>query len=107
MSPQILLLQARNPDDSAKEEELNSFAARLGIAPQKITPFDLLNGRLTLGEVRKHEALMVGGSGEYYVSKRNLPRFESLLEVLTKVTEIGHPTFASCFGFGWDLPLAM
>jgi GMP synthase (glutamine-hydrolysing) len=99
MSPSILLLQARNPDDGAKAEELNSFAARLGIPPERITPFDLLNGRLTLKEVRKYEVLMVGGSGDYYVSKRNLPGFESLLEVLTEVTEVGHPTFASCFGF--------
>lgn len=99
MSPQILLLQARNPGDSAKEEELNSFAARLKIAHERITPYDLLNGRLTLRTIRNYDALMVGGSGDYYVSKRNLPRFDSLLEVLTEVAEIGHPTFASCFGF--------
>jgi GMP synthase (glutamine-hydrolysing) len=99
MSAQILLLQARNPDDSAKEEELNSFAARLGICPERIKSFDLLNGKLRLNVVRDYDALMVGGSGDYYVSKRNLPRFESLLAVLAEVAEIGHPTFASCFGF--------
>jgi GMP synthase (glutamine-hydrolysing) len=99
MSARILLLQARNPDDSAKHEELASFVARLGIPEEQITPFDLLNGRLTLSLIRSYDALMMGGSGEYYVSKRNLPSFEWLLEVLAEVAEVGHPTFASCFGF--------
>jgi len=99
MSEKILLLQARNPDDTAKEEELMSFAARLGIPADRITPFDLLNGRLTLNLVRSYDVLMMGGSGDYYVSKRNLPGFEWLLEILAEVAEIGHPTFASCFGF--------
>ena len=76
-----------------------SFAARLGIPADRITPFDLLNGRLTLNLVRSYDVLMMGGSGDYYVSKRNLPGFEWLLEILAEVAEIGHPTFASCFGF--------
>ena len=42
---------------------------------------------------------MVGGSGDYYVSKANLPHFEETLEVLQAVVSVGHPTFASCFGF--------
>ena len=99
MLAKILLLQARNPGDSAKEEELNSFATRLKISPERITSFDLLGDKLTTRVVRKYDALMVGGSGDYYVSKRNLPGFESLLEVLAEVAEMGHPTFASCFGF--------
>jgi len=99
MSVKILLLQARNPEDTAKEEEIQSFAARLDIPRESITPFDLLSGNLTLEMVRRYDALMVGGSGDYYVSKRNLPGFEILIDVLTEVSEIGHPTFASCFGF--------
>jgi GMP synthase (glutamine-hydrolysing) len=42
---------------------------------------------------------MMGGSGDFYVSKRNLPGFERLLETLAEVVEVAHPTFASCFGF--------
>ncbi len=99
MAATILLLQARNADDPAKEEELQSFSRRLNIPPERIAPFDLLDGPLTLNLVRRYDALMVGGSGEYYVSKRNLPGFEPLLDVLAEVAEIGHPTFASCFGF--------
>ncbi len=42
---------------------------------------------------------MVGGSGDYYVSKGNLPRFGEILELLSDVVAHDHPTFASCFGF--------
>ncbi|HCB48558.1 MAG TPA: aminotransferase [Chloroflexi bacterium] len=42
---------------------------------------------------------MVGGSGEYYVSKKNLPGFSKVMDLLAAVVDIGHPTFASCFGF--------
>ncbi len=42
---------------------------------------------------------MVGGSGDYYVSNRTLPHFESQLEFLSEVVERGYPMFASCFGF--------
>ena len=42
---------------------------------------------------------MVGGSGDFYVSKRNLPHFDATLDLLREVVEVGHPTFGSCFGY--------
>jgi GMP synthase (glutamine-hydrolysing) len=42
---------------------------------------------------------MVGGSGDYYVSRGNLPYFGAFLDLLREVAEAGHPTFASCFGY--------
>lgn len=95
----ILLLQARNHGDRAKIEERRSFAKKTGLAESQIVPHDLLKGPPTLEKIKRHDVLMAGGSGEYYVSKRNLPHFEELLAVLAEVVEIGHPTFASCFGF--------
>jgi GMP synthase (glutamine-hydrolysing) len=99
MSLKILLLQARNPDDPAKGEELKSFAARLELPSEQITSFDLLNDTPSIRTLRPYDALMMGGSGDFYVSRRNLPRFDALLDFLAEVAEIGHPTFASCFGF--------
>lgn len=95
----ILLLQARNPGDAAKKEEVRSFARTCRLEVDQLRSHDLLEGPPSLAKIRAHDALMVGGSGEYTVSERNLPGFERLLEVLTEVTEVGHPTFASCFGF--------
>ncbi len=99
MSLKILLLQARHIDDLARHEERQSFAARAGLDPRQFVPFDLLENTLTLAEIRRYDALMVGGSGAYSVSKDNLPNQEGVLEVLAEVVDSGHPTFASCFGF--------
>ncbi len=95
----ILLLQARSPGDPARTEEVRSFDARCGVDATQITPWDLLEGPPTMAEIRCHDTLMVGGAGEYYVSKGDLPHFPRLLDRLTEVVDAGYPTFASCFGF--------
>ena len=99
MALRILLLQARDEDDPMKEEEVLSFAEKSGLTPEQFDQHDLLGGPPELAEVLERDAMMVGGSGDYYVSKGNLPAFEELLEVLAEVVAAGHPTFASCFGF--------
>ena len=43
--------------------------------------------------------LSVGGSGDFYISKGDLPDFEAYLEFLREVVALGYPTFASCFGY--------
>ena len=95
----ILLLQARGPGDPAKAEEVRSFAAHCGVETSQITPWDLLEGPPSMAEIHMHDTLMVGGAGEYYVSKGDLPYFPQLLERLRDVVDAGFPTFASCFGF--------
>ncbi len=99
MDLKILLLQARNIDDKARYEERCSFAEMSSLEVENIVPYDLLSGTPSLKEVRSFDALMVGGSGDYYVSKQNLPGFAAVLDLLSEVISIGHPMFASCFGF--------
>ncbi len=99
MSFSVLLLQARHPGDSVGQEELQSFALHSGLKPESFVAFDLLAGPLELETVLQHDALMIGGAGEFYVSKGDLPFFQKLLQTLREVAAIGHPTFASCFGF--------
>ncbi len=82
-----------------REEERRSFAAKAKLELDSFVPHDLLEGPPSLRQVRSFDALMVGGSGDYYVSKENLPSFPALLDLLREVVEAGHPTFASCFGF--------
>lgn len=99
MGMALLLLQARYPGDPAKEEERASFAARLGVPRDAIVSHDLLQGPPTLDQVRAYTALLIGGAGDFDVTKRNLPYFEDTLELLRQVVAEGHPMFASCFGF--------
>ncbi len=99
MDLRILLLQAREPDDPIREEERRSFAEKAGLDEESVVPYDLLDGPPSLSEIRQYDALMVGGSGDYYVSKGDLPNFAGVLDVLAEIVNMGHPTFASCFGF--------
>lgn len=95
----VLLLQARTESDPAKHEERESFAKRTGLPMERIVPHDLLTGPPSLRRGRSFDAMMVGGSGDFYVSKRDLPNLDATLDFLGEITELGHPTFASCFGF--------
>lgn len=97
--PKILLLQARHNHDLARLEERISFAEKADLEDECFVPFDLISDTPTLQKIRQYDALMIGGSGDYYVSKGNLPRFQAVLDVLAEVVETGYPTFASCFGF--------
>lgn len=99
MNIRILLLQARQPNDRVREEERRSFAEKARLPIESVVPHDLLGGPPTLAQVKSHDALMVGGSGDYYVSKMNLPHYRETLDLLSEVAEASHPTFASCFGF--------
>lgn len=99
MAPKILLLQARHADDPARPEEVRSFARACELPAESFVPYDLLAGPPTVAEIRRYDALMVGGSGEFYVSKKDLPHQDRLLDVLREAAETGPPTFASCFGF--------
>jgi GMP synthase (glutamine-hydrolysing) len=99
MSLKILLLQARNEDDPMRVEERRSFADKTGLAIEQVVPHDLLNSPPTMSRIKRHDAVMVGGSGDYYISNRSLPHCTEQLEILAEVVEAGHPMFASCFGF--------
>ena len=99
MALKVLLLQARNPEDPVREEERQSFSTKTGLPLEQIVPHDLLSGPPSIATVRRFDAVMVGGSGDYYVSKRSLPDFDAQLELLATVAATGFPMFASCFGF--------
>ena len=99
MQVRILLLQARVSGDPIAGEELRSFTDRAGIDDGSIVPWNLLAAPPSLDRVIGYDALMIGGAGDYDVSKGNLPEFERMLELLREVVALAHPTFASCFGF--------
>ena len=99
MGLKILLLQARSEGDPMRQAERRSFADKTGLSLEQIVTHDLLAGPPSLADLEAHDAVMVGGSGDYYVSNRTLPHFESQLEFLSEVVERGYPMFASCFGF--------
>lgn len=95
----VMLLQVRNPADPMREHELECFAKQTRLSRDRVVAWDVVERAPTLAEVRAHDALMIGGSGEYNVSQRNQPGLDALLELLREVSAIGHPTFAACYGY--------
>lgn len=95
----FLLLQIRELGDPVIEEERDSFADKAGVEREQIQVHSLLDGPPTHDEVAARDALLIGGSGDYYVSKGHMPVFAELMAFFVEVAELGHPTFASCFGF--------
>jgi GMP synthase (glutamine-hydrolysing) len=99
MGLRMLLLQARLADDPIRAHEHSCFVAATGLAPEDVVPHDLMVGPPSVTHLKTFDMLSVGGSGEFYVSKANLPMFEAYLGFLREVVARGHPTFASCYGY--------
>jgi len=99
VQPKVLLLQARHSEDPMAVHEYRCFVERSGLQAAHVVPYDLCVGPPSLPKVREYDALMVGGSGDYYVSAGNLPEFAGFLDLLREIVQVGHPTFASCFGY--------
>jgi len=95
----ILLLQARDVGDPVRQEERRSFAEKAGLELDQIETHDLLTGPPGPCTLDKYDALMVGGSGDFYVSDRSLPKLGPSMDFLAEVADKGFPMFASCFGF--------
>jgi GMP synthase (glutamine-hydrolysing) len=95
----ILLLQARRPDDPALPEEIASFALRASLPFAAIASHNLLKGPPAIEETHSYQAVMVGGSGEFFVSRGDLPHFQETLAFFRAFIGEGLPLFASCFGF--------
>ena len=98
-APSALLLQARHAGDPARTEEVESFARRSELPLESFVSHDLLEGPPSLGHARSFDCVMMGGSGDFYVSKGDLHGLDESLAFLAEVSDSGPPMFASCFGF--------
>jgi GMP synthase (glutamine-hydrolysing) len=95
----ILLLQARLPDDPMRAHEHRCFAEQCGLAPEQIICHNLATGCPSTTALSGIDAVMVGGAGDYYVSRGDLPEFDRVIEFFAEIVTRGFPMYASCFGF--------
>ncbi len=95
----LLLLQARNPGDPVRRDERECFAEQSGLNLEQIATHDLLKSPPTARELATCDAVFIGGSGDYYVSKGNLPNQDRFYDSLRELVSVGKPTFASCYGY--------
>jgi len=79
--------------------EVDCFADTMGLDSDLLVPHNLTDGPPATEEAARFDAVLVGGAGEFSVSKGNLPQQEGYLELLHELVSRGRPMFASCFGF--------
>lgn len=97
--PKFVLLQARHAEDPEREAERRLFAERLGAGEDRVRGHNLVESVPELSFLHSHDAILVGGSGDFYVSDGRFPRQERLFDVLREVVDGPTPIFGSCFGF--------
>lgn len=95
----VMLLQARHPDDPMMRHEQECFAGASGLGRGGFNFVNLVERVPSWPELESHDALMVGGAGHYSVAEGNGEFFAETVVLLERVVEEGFPTFASCFGF--------
>lgn len=94
----FLLIQVRNPNDSAREHEIDCFSRSIGCQKNRIVPHDLLKSCPSQESVDSVDAVLIGGSGDYSVVDAG-DWFNDASRFFRHLCESGKPTFASCWGF--------
>ncbi|MDG2206638.1 MAG: type 1 glutamine amidotransferase, partial [Pirellulales bacterium] len=95
---QLLLLQIRNPGDPMRAQEIDCFADAAGVDRDQIIPWDLLAGAPDSSLLEQSDAVLIGGSGDYSVTREE-EWLEASFELLRWLVSESKPTFASCWGF--------
>jgi GMP synthase (glutamine-hydrolysing) len=95
----VLLLQTRLPDDPMREHEQRCFAAATGLGVDDFRFMNVVDRVPAVEELSGFDALMMGGAGQYSVTRPEEPFYGPLVELVRRVAAEGFPTFASCFGF--------
>jgi len=98
-----MLLQARNPGDPMRGQEVRCFARALDCPAENIQPVDLINhhhaaSHLTRTQLDSVDVVLLGGSGDYSVAEGGV-WLPAALEAMRDLVALAKPTFASCWGF--------
>ncbi len=94
----LLLLQIRNPGDPMQQQEIECFASAMGVDATQIKSWDLLGGRPGRQFIDRHDAVLIGGSGDYSVTRYS-GWLDASMDLLRDLVSDNKPTFASCWGF--------
>jgi GMP synthase (glutamine-hydrolysing) len=95
----LLVLQSRLASDPMLEHERRCFVAASGREDAELHFHNLVDGVPSRHEIAAHDALLVGGAGEFSVAQPDAPFFAEVAEMLRWVVRRRFPTFGSCFGY--------
>lgn len=82
-----------------RDHERECFVSGMGVRHDQLVTHDLLEGAPRFEEVKRYDAVLMGGAGAFLVSQKNQPNIEPFLDLLRTIVDRGHPTFATCYGY--------
>ena len=93
----ILLVQIRK--DAMKQHEYQCVLEKTGLDASELVSFDIFDRLVTHADLDGCDALIVGGSGGYCVSEREIvSQIEAMEEVIREARRRGMPILGLCFG---------
>ena len=94
----ILLLQARKQNDPIIINELNCFSRSLNIEKKQFTIKDLTRDNIKYSDIKKHDFIIIGGSGDYSIAKGGF-FMNQTMDIMKFIFDKSKKTFGSCWGF--------
>ena len=79
--------------------EVSCFGRQSGVQTDRLHVHNLIENPVSLDKVLSYDAVFLGGSGDYYASKGDLPNFERYMDFLRELIAKEHPTLGVCYGF--------
>lgn len=95
----ILLIQARDADDSMARHELEAFSSRCGLDEHHFTIFNVATDDTDQFSLDGVDGVMVGGSGDFSLVEGGFDWHSDFLDLMRHLLNVSVPMFASCFGF--------
>ena len=94
----FLLLQARRQNDPIIINELNCFSRSLNIEKKYFTIKDLTRDNIKYSDIKKHDFIIIGGSGDYSIAKGGF-FMNQTMDIMKFIFDKSKRTFGSCWGF--------
>jgi GMP synthase (glutamine-hydrolysing) len=79
--------------------EVHCFQQRTGLEPHQLTVLNITQNAPNMAQLLQFDVVFVGGSGDFYISKRNQPFLTEFLDCLNEITQLNRPMFCACYGF--------
>ena len=92
-----LLLEARF-DEAMIEHERACLARAMGLVPEQIVPYSILDQPLPLGLESDYQAVIIGGTGDFSVVKDHPNLMGELLAFIRHLYALSFPTLGICYG---------
>jgi GMP synthase (glutamine-hydrolysing) len=94
----IYLLQFR-PDEAIAQHEYGCFLSKLPYGEEELIAVNALNLEWNEDDILSADAVIIGGSGDYLISQKDIPEVvEAVEELVMKLVDKDVPLLGVCFG---------